>query len=61
MPRVRPGRRDANCLAERDDMAGDISEDDANREKKAIQKLTDSYIDKIDELLKAKTAEVMEL
>ncbi|MFC2339332.1 MAG: ribosome recycling factor [Olsenella sp.] len=58
---VRNSRRDANGLAERDEKAGDISEDDANREKKAIQKLTDSYIDKIDELLKAKTAEVMEL
>lgn len=58
---VRNSRRDANGLAEKDEKAGDISEDDANREKKAIQKLTDSYIDKIDELLKAKTAEVMEL
>ena len=58
---MRNSRRDANDLAERDEKAGDISEDDANREKRAIQKLTDSYIDKIDEMLKAKTAEVMEI
>ncbi len=55
---VRNARRDANNKAERDE---ELSEDDVNREKKAIQKLTDDYVAKIDELLKAKTAEVMEI
>jgi ribosome recycling factor len=55
---IRNARRDANNAAERDD---DLSEDDVNREKKAIQKLTDDYVGKVDALLKTKTAEVMEI
>ena len=31
------------------------------REKKAIQKLTDTYVDKVSSMLKTKTAEVMEI
>ena len=55
---VRNVRRDVNGKIERDD---EMTEDDETREKKAIQKITDSYIDKIDETLKTKTAEVMEI
>ncbi|WP_077597979.1 ribosome recycling factor [Olsenella urininfantis] len=55
---VRNARRDANNQAERDE---ELSEDDIAREKKAIQKVTDGFIEKIDELLKSKTAEVMEI
>ena len=51
----------ANEKAERDEKDGLITEDDIKREKKAIQKLTDEYTKKIDELLKAKSAEVMEI
>ncbi|OFK24424.1 MULTISPECIES: ribosome recycling factor [Olsenella] len=58
---VRNARRDANSLAERAEKAGDLSEDDVSREKKSIQKLTDGFIERIDAMLKAKTAEVMEI
>ena len=55
---VRNVRRDANGKVERDE---EPPEDVQTREKKAIQKLTDSYVAKVDELLKVKTAEVMEI
>lgn len=55
---VRNARRDANNKAERDE---DLNEDDVNREKKAIQKLTDDFVAKIDEMLKTKSQEVMEI
>lgn len=55
---VRNVRRDANGKIDRDE---ELPEDAQTREKKAIQKLTDSYVAKIEELLKAKTAEIMEI
>ena len=55
---IRNVRRDANAKVERDE---ELPEDQQSREKKAIQKLTDSYVAKVEELLKAKTAEVMEI
>lgn len=55
---IRNIRRDANGHIERDE---ELAEDDVAREKRAIQKLTDNFVAKIDELLKAKTAEVMEI
>jgi ribosome recycling factor len=38
-----------------------MSEDDARREMDRIQKLTDEYIGKVDQILKAKEEEVMEV
>jgi len=58
---VRNARRDANEEVEFLEKEGELTEDDLAREKKAIQKVTDEYVAKIDELLKAKTAEVMEI
>lgn len=55
---VRNVRRDVNGKIERDE---ELSDDDQSREKKAVQKVTDSYVAKIDELLKTKSAEVMEI
>lgn len=55
---IRNVRRDRNGKIERDE---ELSEDEQTREKKAIQKLTDTYVAKVDELLKTKTAEVMEI
>ncbi|MDJ1121518.1 ribosome recycling factor [Olsenella sp. YH-ols2217] len=55
---VRNVRRDANAKIERDE---EESEDDVRRDQAKVQKLTDSYIKKIDETLKAKEAEVMEI
>ena len=58
---VRNARRHANEKAERAEKDGEITEDDVKREKKAIQKLTDDYTKMVDDLLKAKSAEVMEI
>lgn len=58
---VRNARRDANEEVEFLEKEGELTEDDLAREKKAIQKVTDEYVAKIDEMLKAKTAEVMEI
>lgn len=55
---VRNIRRDINGKIERDE---EMTEDDESREKKAVQKLTDAYIEDIEQLLKSKTAEVMEI
>ena len=58
---IRNIRRDANDEVELFEKEGEITEDDLSREKKAIQKLTDEYVSKVDDMLKAKTAEVMEI
>ena len=55
---IRNARRDANNKADRDE---ELTEDEVVREKKEIQKLTDEYVAKVEELLKNKTAEVMEI
>ena len=55
---IRNVRRDVNAKIERDE---ELPEDQQTREKKSVQKLTDSYVEKIDELLKTKTSEVMEI
>ena len=55
---VRNVRREANGKLERDE---ELSEDDVRREQTKVQKLTDEYVKKIDEVTKAKEAEVMEI
>ena len=55
---IRNIRRDENGKIERNE---ELSEDDIRREQARVQKHTDAYIKKIDELLKAKEAEVMEI
>jgi ribosome recycling factor len=56
---VRHARKEANDDIKARQKKGDISEDDARREQDEVQKLTDRYIEKVDELLKHKEAEVM--
>lgn len=58
---IRNLRRDANAKLDHAKKDGDISEDDMRRGETEIQKLTDKHIAKIDEALKAKEAEVMEV
>ena len=55
---IRNIRRDFNNKLERDE---DLTEDDVRREQAKVQKHTDEYVAKIEELLKAKEAEVMEI
>lgn len=58
---VRQARKDANDDIKKQQKAGDLSEDDARREQDEIQKLTDRYIAQMEEVLKHKEAEVMEV
>lgn len=58
---IRNIRRDANGKLERAEKASEISEDDLRRAETDIQKLTDSHIHDIDESLKRKEVEIMEV
>lgn len=58
---VRNIRRDLNDAAKKLEKNGDISEDDLRRAQDEIQELTNGFIEDIDELLKAKEKEIMEV
>lgn len=58
---VRNARRDANSMLKELLKEKDISEDDERRGQDAIQKLTDSYVAKVDEALGVKEADLMEI
>ena len=58
---VRNIRRDANTKLEHLIKDEDLSEDEEHRSEDRIQKLTDTHISRIDESLKVKEAEVMEV
>ena len=55
---IRQIRRDYNGKIERNE---ELSEDEVRREQSKVQKATDEYIAKIDQLLKTKESEVMEI
>jgi ribosome recycling factor len=57
---VRNIRRDSNELIKGFKKDGDISEDDAFKAQDRIQKVTDEYIAKVDEVYKAKEKEILE-
>ncbi len=58
---VRNIRRDANTKLERAQKDSLISEDDLRRAETEIQKVTDAHVKEIDEALKRKEAEIMEV
>lgn len=58
---VRHVRKDANDAVKARQKDEHLSEDDVRREQGEVQKLTDQYIARVDELLKHKEAEVMEV
>ena len=58
---IRNARRDANTKIERSKKDAEISEDEAHRAEEQVQKLTDTYIAKVEEIFKKKEAEVMEI
>lgn len=58
---VRHARQEANKEIRAREQAHEIGEDVARREQDEIQKATDEHIARIDDLLKAKEAEVMEV
>lgn len=57
---IRNIRRDANKQAEQEKDSGDMPEDDADKCKEEIQKLTDQYSKQIDTLLEEKSQEIMD-
>lgn len=58
---VRNARRTAKTALEKAKKDGDISEDEMHRDTDEVQKLTDGFVAQVDDLLKAKEAEVMEV
>ena len=58
---VRNARRDANKHLEQAEKKKEISEDERDESKKEVDELTKKYIGLIDDDLKTKTAEVMEV
>jgi ribosome recycling factor len=58
---VRQARHDALSDIKGRQKDKEMSEDEARREEKDVQKLTDQYVEKVDELLRHKEAEVMEV
>ena len=58
---VRNARRDANEMLKDLKKEGELSEDDAFRAQEEVQKLTDDHIKKVDEMVKEKEKEVMEV
>ena len=58
---MRSIRRDANDQIKKDKKASAITEDDAAQYEKKIQDLTDKYIKNIDDTIKVKEKEIMEV
>lgn len=58
---VRNIRREINELIKKDEKNKNISEDECKEYQKEIQTITDGYTKKIDELLKVKEKEIMEV
>lgn len=58
---VRQVRREANDLIKKRQQGKEISEDDAHRETDEIQKLTDEFVTQIDDILKKKEQDILEI
>ena len=58
---IRGFRRDGNDELKRLQKGGEISEDELRRAEAENQKLTDNYIHKVDDLLKKKEEEILEI
>ena len=58
---IRNARRDGNDSLKKSEKDGDVSEDDARRGQGNIQELTDEYIKQVDDMLKNKEKEIMEI
>ncbi|HEX9970579.1 MAG TPA: ribosome recycling factor [bacterium] len=58
---IRNARRDANESLKKGEKDGTISEDESFRSQEKIQELTNKFIEKVDEILKAKENEIMEV
>ncbi|MGB9625770.1 MAG: ribosome recycling factor [Phycisphaerae bacterium] len=58
---IRNARRDANRQIDAEEKEGTLPEDDAEKLRESIQKLTEKYEKQVDELLAAKTKEIQQV
>lgn len=58
---VRQARKEANDAIKNRQKDGELSEDQARREQEEVQRLTNHHVEQVDELLKQKEVEVMEV
>ncbi|HEX9713692.1 MAG TPA: ribosome recycling factor [Actinomycetota bacterium] len=58
---VRNVRRHAKDEIEREEKAGEVSQDEMHRGEQQLQKLTDRFVAEIDDMLQRKEAELMEV
>ncbi len=58
---VRHARQEANKEIKQREKDHEISEDDAHRQLDEVQRITDEFIGRIDEMMEKKEAEVMEV
>jgi ribosome recycling factor len=58
---VRNIRRDSNDELKKLEKAEHVSEDEVKKEQEEIQKITDSFVNKVDEILEHKEKEIMEV
>ena len=58
---IRNVRRHGMDDAKAAEKSGDLSEDERKKSEDRIQKLTDSYVDKVDEMLSEKQQEIMQV
>lgn len=58
---IRNARRDANEALKKLEKSKEISEDQLKRGEKDVQEFTDQFVKKVDDLVAAKEAEVMEI
>lgn len=56
---IRNIRRDANDAAKKQQKANEISEDEQKDAETDIQKMTDEYVGKVDQMVEAKSKEIM--
>ncbi len=58
---IRNIRREANDLLKKSEKNGDLAEDESHKLMDEVQKVTDQYIEKVDDILKTKEKEIMEV
>ncbi|MEM9112308.1 MAG: ribosome recycling factor [Myxococcota bacterium] len=58
---VRNARRDANDMVKQLEKDGDLPEDDAKKLGDQVQKITDNYVKKVDDIVSKKEKEIMEV
>ena len=58
---MRGARRDANDHLKKAQSDSEITEDEMHRGQDRVQKLTDEYVKRVDDMLEAKEKEIMEV